>query len=123
MGALNVILTLIFLFQCCNLNNFGFNEYNFERTSNRNTTVVDKNRESLNKNNEINRQPTKKNTNLNYDIDKNLILEMETENHLTKDIITITPNGLVNSFRTKKDSDDLSVYFGYKSPEDNIVSN
>ena len=101
----------------------GHNEYNFERTSNRNTTVVDKNRESLNKNNEINRQPTKKNTNLNYDIDKNLILEMETENHLTKDIITITPNGLVNSFRTKKDSDDLSVYFGYKSPEDNIVSN
>ena len=48
---------------------------------------------------------------------------METENHLTKDIITITPNGLVNSFRTKKDSDDLSVYLGYKSPEDNIVSN
>ena len=85
--------------------------------------MVDKNRESLNKNNEINRQPTKKKTNLNYDIDKNLILEMETENHLTKDIITITPNGLVNSFRTKKDSDDLSVYFGYKSPEDNIVSN
>ena len=45
---------------------------------------------------------------------------METENHKNKDIITITPNGLVNSFRTKKDSDDLSVYFGYKSPEDNI---
>ena len=46
---------------------------------------------------------------------------METENHKNKDIITITPNGLINSFRTKKDSDDYSVYFGYKSPEDNIV--
>ena len=106
-----------------NLNNFGFNEYNFEKTSNRNTTIVDKNRQSLNKNNDINHQPTKKNTNLNYDIDKNLILEMETENRQTKDILTITPNGLVNSFRTKNDNDDLSVYFGYKSPDDEIVSN
>ena len=105
------------------LKNFGFNEYNFEKTSNRNTTIVDKNRQSLNKNNDINHQPTKKNTNLNYDIDKNLILEMETENRQTKDILTITPNGLVNSFRTKNDNDDLSVYFGYKSPDDEIVSN
>ena len=72
-------------FQCCNLNNFGFNEYNFEKTSNRNTTIVDKNRQSLNKNNDINHQPTKKNTNLNYDIDKNLILEMETENRQTNE--------------------------------------
>ena len=96
---------------------------NFEKTSNRNTTIVDKNRQSLNKNNDINHQPTKKNTNLNYDIDKNLILEMETENRQTKDILTITPNGLVNSFRTKNDNDDLSVYFGYKSPDDEIVSN
>ncbi len=48
---------------------------------------------------------------------------METENHQTKDILTITPNGLVNSFRTKNDNDDLSVYFGYKSPDDEIVSN
>ena len=75
----------------------------------------------MSRNNEVNHQPTKKNTKLNYDIDKTLILEMETENHKNKDIITITPNGLVNSFRTKKDSDDYSVYFGYKSPEDNIV--
>jgi hypothetical protein len=48
---------------------------------------------------------------------------METENRQTKDILTITPNGLVNSFRTKNDNDDLSVYFGYKSPDDEIVSN
>ena len=47
---------------------------------------------------------------------------METENHKTKDILTITPNGLVNSCRTKKEVDDLSVYFGYKSPEEKIVS-
>jgi len=47
---------------------------------------------------------------------------METENHMTKDTLTITPNGLEHSLRTKKDSDDLSVYFGYKNPEDNIVS-
>ena len=76
----------------------------------------------MTKKNEINHQPTKKNTNLNYDIDKNLILELETEDHITKDTLTITPNGLVNSFRTKKDSDDLSVYFGYKNPKDNAVS-
>lgn len=101
----------------------GFNEYNFERTTNRNTTLEEKNRQSLSKKNEISHQPTKKNTNLNYDIDKNLILEMETENRQTKDILTITPNGLVNSFRTKNDNDDLSVYFGYKSPDDEIVSN
>jgi len=105
------------------LSNLGFNEYNFERTTNRNTTLEEKNRQSLSKKNEISHQPTKKNTNLNYDIDKNLILEMETENRQTKDILTITPNGLVNSFRTKNDNDDLSVYFGYKSPDDEIVSN
>jgi len=102
------------------LSNLGFNEYNFERTTNRNTTLEEKNRQSLSKKNEISHQPTKKNTNLNYDIDKNLILEMETENRQTKDILTITPNGLVNSFRTKNDNDDLSVYFGYKSPDDEI---
>ena len=77
----------------------------------------------MSRNNEINHQPTKKNTKLNYDIDKTLILEMETENHKTKDTLTITPNGLINTLRTKKESDDLSVYFGYKSPEDNIVRN
>ena len=77
----------------------------------------------MTRNNEISHQPTKKNTKLNYDIDKTLILEMETENHKTKDTLTITPNGLINTLRTKKESDDLSVYFGYKSPEDNIVRN
>ena len=76
----------------------------------------------MSRNNEINHQPTKKNTKLNYDIDKTLILEMETENHKTKDTLTITPNGLINSLRTKKDIDDLSVYFGYKNPEEDNVS-
>ena len=47
---------------------------------------------------------------------------METEDHSIKDILTISPNGLINSLRTKKDIDDLSVYFGYKNPEDEIVS-
>ena len=47
---------------------------------------------------------------------------MQTEDHQTKDLITITPNGLVNSFRTKNDINDISVYFGYKNPEDEIVS-
>ena len=124
MGSLNVKkFHLIFKIQCCNLSNLGFNEYNFERTTNRNTTLEEKNRQSLSKKNEISHQPTKKNTKLNYDIDKTLILEMETENHKTKDTLTITPNGLINTLRTKKESDDLSVYFGYKSPEDNIVRN
>ena len=105
------------------MGNFGFNEYNFERTTNRNTTLEYKNRRSINKKDDISHQPTKKNTNLNYDIDKNLILEMETEDYKTKDTLTITPNGLINSLRTKKDSDDESVYFGFKTPEENIVSN
>ena len=105
------------------MGNFGFNEYNFERTTNRNTTLEDKNRRSINKKDDISHQPTKKNTNLNYEIEKNLILEMETEDHKTKDTLTITPNGLINSLRTKKDSDDESVYFGFKTPEENIVSN
>ncbi len=48
---------------------------------------------------------------------------METEDHKTKDTLTITPNGLINSLRTKKDSDDESVYFGFKASEENIVSN
>ena len=104
------------------MSNFGFNEYNFERTTNRNTTLEEKNRQSISKKNEINHQPTKKNTNLNYDIDKTLILEMETEDHSIKDTLTITPNGLINSLRTKKDIDDLSVYFGYKNPEEDNVS-
>ncbi len=124
MGALNVKnISLNNSIQCCNLGNLGFNEYNFERTTNRNATLEDKNRRSINKNNDISHQPTKKNTNLNYDIDKNLILEMETEDHNTKATLTITPNGLVNSLRTKKDSDDEAVYFGFKTPEENIVSN
>ena len=105
------------------MNNLGFSEYNFEKTTNRNSVMETKNRNSLNEKNEVNHQLTKKNLNLNYDIDKTLILEMETENHKTKDILTITPNGLINSYRTKKEVDDLSVYFGYKSPEEKIVSN
>ena len=104
------------------MSNFGFNEYNFERTTNRNTTLEEKNRQSISKKNKISHQPTKKNTNLNYDIDKTLILEMETEDHSVKDTLTITPNGLINSLRTKKDIDDLSVYFGYKNPEEDNVS-
>ncbi len=47
---------------------------------------------------------------------------METEDHSVKDTLTITPNGLINSLRTKKDIDDLSVYFGYKNPEEDNVS-
>lgn len=47
---------------------------------------------------------------------------MQTEDHQTKDTLTITPNGLINSLRQKKDNDDLSVYFGYKIPDDKPVS-
>ena len=99
----------------------GFNEYNFERTTNRNTTLEEKNRQSLSKKNEISHQPTKKNTNLNYDIDKNLILEMETENHELKDKIMINQNGLIGSSRIKKEDNDNSVYFGYKEAENTVI--
>ena len=78
----------------------GFNEYNFERTTNRNTTLEEKNRQSLSKKNEISHQPTKKNTNLNYDIDKTLILEMETEDHSIKDILTISLKTKLKIFKT-----------------------
>lgn len=47
---------------------------------------------------------------------------MKTEDNKTKDLLTITPNGLINSFRVRKDNDDFSVYFGYKNPDDIIVS-
>ena len=57
---------------------------------------------------------------LNYGPEKNLILEMETENHEIHDNLTITPNGLLNSSRIKKD-DDTTTYFGYKSEEKSVI--
>ena len=54
---------------------------------------------------------------LNYEPEKNLILEMETENHESKDQITITPNGMINSLRINKNDNDTSVYFGYKNED------
>lgn len=59
--------------------------------------------------------------NLNYDNEKTLILEMETENHEKKDKIIITPNGLIGSLRKKKEQNDNCIYFGYKEAEDIVI--
>ena len=59
--------------------------------------------------------------NLNYDDSKTLIMEMETENHETKDKIIITPNGLVGSLRKNREDNDNFAYFGYKAPNDIVI--
>lgn len=71
----------------------------------------------------VNHQTTKTNLNLNYDKEKILILEMETDNHETKDKLIITSSGLIGSLRTKtSNSDESSVYFGYKEQENYKVN-
>ena len=71
----------------------------------------------------INHQSTKTNLQLNYDKEKILILEMETENHEAKDKLIITPSGLIGSLRNKAyNSEDSIVYFGYKEQEEYIVN-
>ena len=49
------------------------------------------NNQTLKNNPGIQHNTTKTNMDLNYEPEKNLILEMETENHESKDQITITP--------------------------------
>ena len=52
-----------------------------------------------------------------------LILEMETDNHEAKDKLIITSSGLIGSLRTRtSNSDESSVYFGYKEQENYIVN-
>ena len=55
--------------------------------------------------------------NLNYGPEKNLILEIETENHEIRDQIIITPSGMVGSSRNKSSENDTNTFFGYKSDE------
>ena len=63
----------------------------------------------------------RKNTNMNYASAKVLILEMETESKERKDIIKITPDGLVGSLRKKKSPDDNYAYFGYRDLGENVI--
>ena len=122
MGALNVkinILNLVILkIQCCNLNNLGANEYNFEHVTNRNSVLEKINKKASQDQNDkekIKHQSTKANINLNYDKEKVLVLvlEMETENHEIQDKLIITKTGLIDSLRRKiESSDDNAVYFG-----------
>lgn len=71
----------------------------------------------------INHQTTKTNLQLNYDKEKVLILEMETENHEAKDKLIITPSGLIGSLRNKTyNTEDSIVYFGFKEQEEYIVN-
>ena len=60
--------------------------------------------------------------NLNYDNNKILILEIETENHEKKDKIIITKNGLEGSLRNKKEEEDNFENFGYKLPDNNVIN-
>ena len=129
MGALNVIKIIKFYFfiiQCCNLNNFGASEYNFDGAGKRNS-VLEKINHQLSKDqkdkNNVKHQSTKTNINLNYDNGKVLILEMETDNHEIKDKLIITSQGLIGSKRTKKENnEDDSVYFGSKESEEEAVN-
>lgn len=125
MGGLNVhiyFLTHFSYIQCCNLNNFGSNEYNFEggTKSKRNSALERINEESI-KEQQVKHKSTKTNMNLNYDSSKTLILEMETENHELKDKIMINQTGLIGSLRHKTDENDNTVYFGYKEPDSNVI--
>ena len=58
---------------------------------------------------------------MNYASAKVLILEMETESKERKDIIKITPDGLVGSLRKKKSPDDNYAYFGYRDLGENVI--
>jgi hypothetical protein len=74
-------------------------------------------------NGKVNHLSTKTNLDLNYDKEKILILEMETDNHEAKDKLIITSSGLIGSLRTKTSNfDESSVYFGYKEQENYIVN-
>ena len=125
MGGLNVhthFLIIYYYIQCCNLNNFGSNEYNFEggEKKKRNSQLERINEETA-KEQYVKHKTTKTNMNLNYDSSKTLILEMETENHELKDKIMINQNGLIGSSRIKKEDNDNSVYFGYKEAENTVI--
>ena len=58
--------------------------------------------------------------NLNYGPVKNLILEMETENHEIRDQLTITPSGMLGTSRVK-DEDDTTTYFGCKFEDISVI--
>ena len=108
--------------QCCNLNNFGSNEYNFEGgiKSKRNSALERMNEASA-KDLKVKHQATKTNMNLNIRNSKTLILEMETENHEKKDKIIITPTGLIDSIRNKREENENTVYFGYKLADEIVI--
>jgi len=95
--------------------------------TNRNSVLEKINKKSSQEQNDkekINHQTTKTNINLNYDNEKVLILEMETENHETQDKLIITKTGLVDSLRRKRESsDDYVVYFGYKEHDNDTEGN
>ena len=88
-------------------------DYNFDAgtKSKRNSALEKLTEEKINQH---------KNTNMNYSSAKVLILEMETESKERKDIIKITPDGLVGSLRKKKSPDDNYAYFGYRDLGENV---
>jgi hypothetical protein len=88
-------------------------DYNFDAgtKSKRNSALEKLTEEKINQ---------RKNTNMNYASAKVLILEMETESKERKDIIKITPDGLVGSLRKKKSPDDNYAYFGYRDLGENV---
>jgi len=88
-------------------------DYNFDAgtKSKRNSALEKLTEEKINQH---------KNTNMNYASSKVLILEMETESKERKDIIKITPDGLVGSLRKKKSPDDNYAYFGYRDLGENV---
>ena len=69
----------------------------------------------------VKHQATKTNMNLNIRNSKTLILEMETENHEKKDKIIITPTGLIDSIRNKREENENTVYFGYKLADEIVI--
>ena len=58
--------------------------------------------------------------NLNYIPEKNLILEIETENHEIHDQLTLTPNGMLNTHRIKN-YEDSTTYFGCKLEDLQVI--
>ena len=79
--------------------------------------MLEKSNEDNEKTDQIVNKHTKTNMNLNYGPEKNLILEMETENHEIRNQIIITPSGMVGTFRNKLSENDTNTFFGYKYDE------
>ena len=110
MGSSNVIIKIKYYFylQCCNLINLqNTEEYNFKPGN-----AIQINKPIINRKERlINNNP---NTNMKIS-DKNLLLEIQSQNQEYKKLLTITPWGIEGSSKLINYEEGCSTYFGYDS--------